>query len=67
MNNKDVKITAQKIAQAEFDLSQETDPKKIAELRSTIVNLTSRAKSIKDMVAIDEEVQKILKKLRENN
>ena len=62
MKKKELKNLAQKIAKAERIIQTSDDPKMIARAEQEIMELSGHAKTIEDMVIIDEMVQDILEK-----
>ena len=62
MKNKERKNIAKKIAEAELVLQNSQDLAEKAKAELEIVRLCSQAKSMEDMMAIDEMVQDILAK-----
>ena len=62
MKNKERKNIAKKIAEAELTLQNSQDLAEKAKAEVEIIRLCSQAKSMEDMMAIDEMVQEILAK-----
>lgn len=60
MKTKELKSLAKKIAAAEYTVQHSDDPKAVAKAQDTILELSGRAMTIEDMLAIDEMVQEIL-------
>lgn len=62
MKKKELKSLAVKIAKAESIIQNSDDPKAVADAQNQILELSGRAVTIEDMLAIDEMVQEILEK-----
>ena len=60
MKKKDLKILAKKIAEAEYIIQTSSDASEVAKAQDTIFELSRKAMSFDDMIAIDEMVQEIL-------
>ena len=60
MKKKELKEIAKRIADAEYIIQTETDPKKTREARSKILELSHKVTSMEDLLLIDELVQDIL-------
>lgn len=60
MKKKELKNLAKKIAEAEYIIQNSDDAKAIAKAQDSILELSGRAMSLKDMTIIDELVQDIL-------
>ena len=64
MKKNELKILAQKIAKAEHIIQHSNNPKDVAKAKDDILELSGRAMTIEDMLAIDEIVQEILENSR---
>ena len=62
MKAKEIKNLAKKIAQQEKILQNATTTEEKSRAEKEIVRLSSRVKSIEDMIALDEAIQDILLK-----
>ena len=62
MKRKELKNLAQKIATAENIIQTSSDPEQVMKAQGQIIELSSHALSMEDMIAIDEFVQELLKK-----
>ena len=60
MKKKEFKSLAKKIAAAEYTVQHSDDPKEVAKAQGIILELSGRAMTVEDMLAIDEMVQEIL-------
>ena len=60
MKRKELKILAQKIANAEYIIRNSEDTKAVEKARNDILELSGKVSSLEDMIIIDELVQKIL-------
>lgn len=60
MNKKELRNLAKKIAKAELIIQRNEDPEAVAKAQAEILELSGKAKSIEDMIAIDDMVQEIL-------
>ena len=60
MKKKELKNLAKKIADAEYTIQTSDDPKAVARAQDAILELSGKAMSLDDMMAIDELVQEIL-------
>ena len=60
MKKKELKNLAKKIAEAEYIIQNSDDAKAIAKAQDAILELSGKAMSVEDMIAIDELVQDIL-------
>lgn len=60
MKKKELKNLAKKIAEAEYIIQNSDDAKAIARAQDAILELSGKAMSVEDMIAIDELVQDIL-------
>ena len=60
MKRKELKILAQKIANAEYIIHNSEDKKAIEKARNDILELSGKVTSLEDMIIIDELVQEIL-------
>ena len=60
MKKKELKNLAKKIAEAEYIIQNSDDAKAIAKAQDSILELSGRAMSLKDITIIDELVQDIL-------
>ena len=62
MKAKEIKNLAKKIAQQEKILQTSTSTEEKARAEQEIIKLSSRVKSIEDMIALDEAIQDLLLK-----
>ena len=60
MKKKELKNLAKKIADAEYIIQTSDDPKAVAKAQDIILEMSGKAMSMEDMIAIDELVQEIL-------
>ena len=60
MKRKELKILAQKIANAELIIRNSEDKKAVEKAKNDIIELSGKAMSLEDMLVIDEMVQEIL-------
>ena len=60
MKKKELKSIAKRIADAEYIIQTSDDKKAIAKAQETILELSGKAVSMEDVMAIDEFVQEIL-------
>lgn len=60
MKTKELKNIAKKIANAEYIIQHSTDNKEIQKAKSDIMELSGKAMSVEDMLALDDLVQEIL-------
>ena len=60
MKKKELKNLAKKIAEAEYIIQNSDDAKAVARAQDAILELSGKAMSVEDMIAIDELVQDIL-------
>ena len=60
MKKKELKNIAKRIADAEYIIQTSDDKKAIAKAQETILELSGKAVSMEDIMAIDEFVQEIL-------
>ena len=60
MKKKELKNLAKKIADAEYSIQTSDDPKAVAKAQDIILEMSGKAMSMEDMIAIDELVQEIL-------
>ncbi len=61
MKRKELKNLAKKIAAAEHTIQTSSDPIQVAKAQDQIIELSSHALSMEDMMTIDEFVQELLK------
>ena len=62
MKKKEIKNLAKKIAALEFILQKSDDKKLINDSEKEIMRLSNEVDSLEDMIALDEEILKILEK-----
>lgn len=60
MKKKELKILAQKIANAEFIIQNSNDPKAVSKAEKEILELSGKIHNVEEMLMLDDLVQEIL-------
>lgn len=60
MKKKELKILAQKIANAEFIIQNSNDPKAVSKAEKEILELSGKIRNVEEMLMLDDLVQEIL-------